>query len=331
MKKLLSIIFVLFIFLLSNIFAKNNSVSISFEPLFGLRSGCFTEYVYDNNSVTNEEYHLSLLDWKIKNVPYLGASIDYSSEKFIIAFNYKKFFLGDFGTMEDSDWTQDYGYSTGNSLLKTNFSEHDIELINGMNLNLDLRRIINLSEFIIIMPSIGLSLEKYSFDGNDGYFMYGINLSGYESSYYPYNDPVNSKKGVFNGKVISLERIDFYTWMGVDLLLKSPSKRFSVYLSAAISPYTYLYAFDSHYLRGLYFRDTSTGSFSAYKGTISLQFNLNNFLGIKFEVNGLFTKEIKGTEEVSQVSPDYGYVYAGEGIGAATKYFDMQLSCVMKF
>lgn len=316
-----------------SLFAAEN-FSFSLEPVIGIKNGYIYEYVFSNNSKTGKEYKLSQLDWNMKKTFFYGIHGDIKKDKSLISIEFKTIAPGVHGKMKDYDWAQDYGYKTGNSDLLTNYSEHDNELLKGINLSLFTKRPFSLSSSFKITPGIGLTFEYYSFDGKNGFSQYGNPRSpGQESSYYEYNDPTNSYRNNFSGTVISLERKDIYTWLGLDIEFSLLNNKIKFLIGAYVSPYTYLYAFDSHYLRTprLYFKDISQGFFSSYKGNVSIAFTPNDFFGLKFSVSGLITKEIHGTEEYTSGSPDNSYIYVGEGIGAGTKYLDLSLSCTFIF
>lgn len=337
-KNLLTIFAVLTVY--SSLSAKDNKWSVDLQPCFGFRNGTFIEYVYSKNSLTGQEYHLSQLNWNIKNSAYLGASVETKISSFNINAEIKGFIPDTSGNMDDSDWLQDAGYKTGNSSIKTNYSEHTLDFTQGLNFDIFASYEFKCGKVFSISPAVGFTYERYSFDGIDGNYWYGYNKLDRPQSeldkghYYSYDALGHRKAGVFSGKVISLTRDDYYTWLGVKAKIKTSDERWIFTLNAFVSPYTFIDTRDHHWLNrspnGTYYADLSTGYFSAFKGNISAAFMFNKTAGIKATFNALYTLELHGVEYITY-SENGKYEYSNSNIGAGSKYFDYQLSAVIKF
>lgn len=320
-------------------FSQSKNFSFELEPFFGIRNGVLNEYVYSKNSKTGEEYYLSLLNWNITNSLYSGFSADFGFRDFHVSGDLKALLPNDFGSMNDSDWLQDVGYKTGNSNVKTNYSVHDMSLIEGFNIGVKAFYDFHPVKSLTIAPSVGFSYETYSMMGKNGTYYYGksngsIPGGNTKYSYFSYDDAAHRTTGPFNGNVIKLEREDYYTWIGFNVLYTTPDSHWDFGLSADVSPWTYLVSRDTHFLNngttGTYYLDVGGQAFSAFRGTIFAQFNLNNLMALKLSGNGLCTTEIKGIEYTSS-TVDGPYKKNGAVIGSASRYLDFQVSAKMKF
>lgn len=313
-------------------FADGKNFSFSIEPCFGIRNGVLDEFVYENAVNDNREYHLSILNWELRNSLYYGVDVDAGFSNFHIVASWKSLIPCASGRMYDSDFLQDYYYGTNQTDVKTNWSVHDNYLISGLNLALALKYEFNVNKNFSISPVIEVSYENYFFKAKDGTAFYGESLVGYDEwyHYYPYDDVENITVSKLPGDNVDLRRNDFFTWIGFETLFFTNDRRFIFSLSLACSPYTYIYAHDSHLLRDIYFIDISQGVFSVFKGKTFVQFNITETVGVKLSVSGLFSAELKGEEYLSY---SYNGLYKKQStvVGAASKYFDAQISAVVSF
>lgn len=335
MKKISLGIFISLLFC-SRFFSQEKIFSISIEPFFAVRHGYLSEYVYSNSSVDGSQYYLSLLDWNIACNPYLGISADAKIWKFRVNTDCKFLIPGETGTLCDSDWKQDADYKTGNTSLKTNYSEHDNYLSDGMNFSAKLLFDFFPAPRFSISPSLGVGFEYYSMIGKNGIAWYGNPKDtgkGYFYSYndlnfYGYNDLNNRKLVYFNGDVIKLERNDYYAWLGFDIRYATKNQKFKFGLCAEISPYTYILSVDTHLKRNTIFIDIAKGYFSSYRGNIFAQYNFSTLLGLKINFDWLYTRELKGYTYIKEGNSNF--VKGGES-GASTRYFDFRISVLLNF
>lgn len=341
MKKV-CFLFTAFLFFSVKLFAITDNLSLTIEPVAGLRNGILTEYVYSTNSVTGAQYHLSQLDWDIKNAFYTGLNADIRYSNFHLNVGGSFIIPSKNGNIFDYDWLQDDYYETGNTSVKTNYSQHDINLEAGANFNASLRYDFHPAKFIRISPVIEFTYEYYHMYGNDGYLQYGNDKYG--NYYIPsnlqntshefhgcYEEYTTGIKWDSSGSVLELTRYDYYTWIGFDIGFSFFNNRLKLNIEAAFSPYTYLDSRDSHLLTGYYFADLAKGYFSSYKGKISASFNFNQMFGINFSVSGLFTQELKGIEYTSKSKEGPYSLARGSIIGNGSKYFDIVLSATATF
>lgn len=328
------------IFFTATLFSQNKIFSFEIEPLFGIRNGTVSEYVYSKNSQTGSEYHLSLLDWDLKNSLYYGIAGDFGIKDFHASINFKNFIPGESGRLQDSDWLQDTGYHTGRTDIKTNYSVHNNTLLEGLNLEGKIRYNFHPTRSFSLAPTAGVSYENYHFIGANGRKWYGTNnpnvplYDPYNACYYPYNDPEPShvSTGTFSGAVIELERYDFYVWLGLSADYKTADEKWQFGFDFEFSPYTYIISIDSHLERTppRYFLDISEVTFSSFKGNAFAQLNFTKIMALKINLNFLVTGELKGIEYVS--SSRHGkFNRNSSSIGSSTRYFDFQVSAAIRF
>ena len=98
--------FTLFVLLITSFtFAQNKIISVDAKANISLLNGSISEYVFDPASHNTDDV-LSRLDWDVKNVPSVSASVD------LTLFKYAYFNLGasfgfpstPSGNMQDYDW-----------------------------------------------------------------------------------------------------------------------------------------------------------------------------------------------------------------------------------
>jgi len=311
-------------------FSLNNEWGFEIEPYCGVRNTLLNEYVYGKNSQTGEEYQLSLLNWNLKNQVYAGFNTDVRFMDFHLAGNFKGLLQNYKSSMDDSDWMQDAGYKTGNTSIKTNYSEHELNFVQGFNVDAKALYDFKPAKGLTLSPSIAFSYETYTLTANNGTTYYGYGKNGVKYSYFSYDDTAHRSVTQMSGEVIKLERYDYYTWIGFDVKYTTPDNMWKFGISAEISPWAYIFSRDSHEAKGVYYIDIGQGFFSAYRASAFVQFNLDQHCGIKFLADGMITGELKGND---YTSGSYNGTFKNNGpvSGSATRYFDFQLSAVVSF
>lgn len=323
---------IIFLSLFFVVFFESFSKPIQFtiEPNFGVRNGMLTEHVFAKNSITGDEYTLSLLEWDLKSAAYFGIDADVNISNFVIDFGIKVFASTRVGKMIDFDWNQDAGYGTGNTSLKTNFSEHECSLSSGANLELFLKYNFDVSYFTIA-PVIGITFENYKFESHNGWVKYGNTKDGKNVSYYAYNDLENSYSKKVYGNLVNLDRSDLYTWIGVDFSAKFFQSKLSFTGKIAIAPYTIMLANDEHVVRSNYFIDRLSGWGSSVKWEVFMKYQPIDFFGLKFGVSGLSTKVLHGPEYYSTSKNGKYYLLSNSTGGASTQYVDIKFSALFSW
>ena len=159
-KKLFFSLFTLVI--VNFIFAENKIVSVDAKANISLLNGSISEYVFDPASHNTDDV-LSRLDWDVKNVPIVSASVD------LTLFKYAYFNLGaGFGfPSTPSGNMQDYDWLNGTEL--TNYSIHDNFLNSYRNIFVKIGYNFCLPLKITITPFVAYNYEYLGFDSFDGY------------------------------------------------------------------------------------------------------------------------------------------------------------------
>ena len=239
--------FTLFVLLITSFtFAQNKIISVDAKANISLLNGSISEYVFDPASHNTDDV-LSRLDWDVKNVPIVSASID------LTLFKYAYFNLGaGFGfPSTPSGNMQDYDWLNGTEL--TNYSIHDNFLNSYRNFFVKFGFNCYLPLNITVTPFVAYNYEYLGFDGFDGYRKY---------------KKENWQKIEFSGNVISYFQETNAFLVGIKLI--SPVLfNFKIDGEFLISPYaTNINSLDKHYMRQIHFIDLMPRSYQ-------LQSNLN--------------------------------------------------------
>lgn len=159
--------FTLFVLLITSFtFAQNKIISVDAKANISLLNGSISEYVFTPASHNTDDV-LSRLDWDVKNVPIVSASVD------LTLFKYAYFNLGagfgfpstPSGNMQDYDWLN---YDTE----LTNYSIHDNFLNSYRNIFVKIGYNFYLPLKITITLFVAYNYEYLGFDSFDGYTEY---------------------------------------------------------------------------------------------------------------------------------------------------------------
>ena len=260
--------FTLFVLLITSFtFAQNKIISVDAKANISLLNGSISEYVFDPASHNTDDV-LSRLDWDVKNVPIVSASVD------LTLFKYAYFNLGagfgfpstPSGNMQDYDWFNCIPIKTGGFGLPkqygtelTNYSIHDNFLNSYRNIFVKIGYNFYLPLKITITPFVAYNYEYLGFDGLDGYWECKI-LDFY-------------KKVEFSGSVISYFQETNAFLVGIKLI--SPVL-FNLKIDGEflISPYTSnINALDKHHLRQLHFMDLMPWSYQL-QSSLNLSYSI---------------------------------------------------------
>ena len=241
--------FTLFVLLITSFtFAQNKIISVDAKANISLLNGSISEYVFDPASHNTDDV-LSRLDWDVKNVPIVSASVD------LTLFKYAYFNLGagfgfpstPSGNMQDYDWLNCIPKNGGFGLPKqygtelTNYSIHDNFLNSYRNIFVKIGYNFYLPLKITITPFVAYNYEYLGFDSFDGY-------EECKLDYYNYRE-----KEELSGIVISYFQETNAFLVGVKLI--SPVL-FNLKIDGEflISPYTSnINTLDKHHLRQTHF------------------------------------------------------------------------------
>ena len=254
--------FTLFVLLITSFtFAQNKIISVDAKANISLLNGSISEYVFDPASHNTDDV-LSRLDWDVKNVPIVSASVD------LTLFKYAYFNLGagfgfpstPSGNMQDYDWTycfefdfpEEYGTKLTYYSIQDNFlnSYRNIFVKIGYNFYLPLK--------ITITPFVAYNYEYLGFDGFDGYTEYKQH---------------NWQKKELSGNVISYFQETNAFLVGIKLI--SPVL-FNLKIDGEflISPYTSnINALDKHHIRKTHFMDLMPWSYQL-QSSLNLSYSI---------------------------------------------------------
>ena len=254
--------FTLFVLLITSFtFAQNKIISVDAKANISLLNGSISRYVFDPDSHNTDDV-LSRLDWDVKNVPIVSASVD------LTLFKYAYFNLGagfgfpstPSGNMQDYDWTycfefdfpEEYGTNLTYYSIQDNFlnSYRNIFVKIGYNFCLPLK--------ITITPFVAYNYEYLGFDGFDGYRKY---------------KKENWQKIEFSGNVISYFQETNAFLVGIKLI--SPVL-FNLKIDGEflISPYTSnINALDKHHIRKTHFMDLMPWSYQL-QSSLNLSYSI---------------------------------------------------------
>ena len=245
--------FTLFVLLITSFtFAQNKIISVDAKANISLLNGSISEYVFDPASHNTDDV-LSRLDWDVKNVPIVSASVD------LTLFKYAYFNLGagfgfpstPSGNMQDYDWLN---YDTE----LTNYSIHDNFLNSYRNIFVKIGYNFYLPLKITITPFVAYNYEYLGFDGFDGYRKY---------------KKENWQKIEFSGNVISYFQETNAFLVGIKLI--SPVL-FNLKIDGEflISPYTSnINALDKHHIRKTHFMDLMPWSYQL-QSSLNLSYSI---------------------------------------------------------
>ena len=245
--------FTLFVLLITSFtFAQNKIISVDAKANISLLNGSISEYVFDPASHNTDDV-LSRLDWDVKNVPIVSASVD------LTLFKYAYFNLGagfgfpstPSGNMQDYDWLN---YDTE----LTNYSIHDNFLNSYRNIFVKIGYNFYLPLKITITPFVAYNYEYLGFDSFDGYRKY---------------KKENWQKIEFSGNVISYFQETNAFLVGIKLI--SPVL-FNLKIDGEflISPYTSnINALDKHHIRKTHFMDLMPWSYQL-QSSLNLSYSI---------------------------------------------------------
>ena len=246
--------FKLFVLLITSFtFAQNKIISVDAKANISLLNGSISEYVFTPASHNTDDV-LSRLDWDVKNVPIVSASVD------LTLFKYAYFNLGaSFGfPSTPSGNMQDYDWLNGTEL--TNYSIHDNFLNSYRNIFVKIGYNFYLPLEIIITPFVAYNYEYLGFDSFDGYTAFK-------------EDDTWQKDEELSGIVISYFQETNAFLVGVKLI--SPVL-FNLKIDGEflISPYTTnINALDKHYMRQLHYIDLMPWSYQL-QSSLNLSYSI---------------------------------------------------------
>lgn len=315
--------FTLFVLLITSFtFAQNKIISVDAKANISLLNGSISEYVFTPDSHNTDDV-LSRLDWDVKNVPIVSASVD------LTLFKYAYFNLGasfgfpstPSGNMQDYDWLNCIPIKNGGFGLPkqygtelTNYSIHDNFLNSYRNIFVKIGYNFYLPLKITITPFVAYNYEYLGFDGFDGYRKY---------------KKENWQKIEFSGNVISYFQETNAFLVGIKLI--SPVL-FNLKIDGEflISPYTSnINALDKHHIRKTHFMDLMPWSYQL-QSSLNLSYSIQKHHKIFVQGFLQYIPVSKGndffrdTDENGNYTPTYWTII--ESVQGGTSRFLWQIS-----
>lgn len=175
---------------------------------------------------------------------------------------------------------------------KTNYSESDNALNNGMQFNCTSSWCIKLTrEVFFLYPFASFEWELLDFHAQNGSGVYADAATLASNGGKP--------KEYETGELcdIDYKRSTIFTWIGTELVI-CPTDRFAFAFAFAISPYTYIESLDIHDAPEgedkRQYIDRTNGWFSAYRFSTGASFQVSERTSIVLDVKTTFTRQLKG-------------------------------------
>lgn len=213
---------------------------------------------------------LSQLDWQLENLPSIFFDISATFDShFFINFDFNTILSGEYGTMEDYDWTIE---SKPEHL--TNYSIHilNVKSLTDTKLNFGYKFSFNTKHHLSITPQIGFQVFTFDFEGVSGYKMY--EKENWTKVYWPKNE-------------IVIEYIQAYFAPRFSFLIDYDISRFfEIILGGGILYCPKYDAYDLHESKSTYYNDKIQGAWNL-DGKLGwyLKFNDMNKLGFQVKIN----------------------------------------------
>lgn len=314
--------------------AKAGNFSLEIEPLFGLKSGQFDEFVFLKNSDYGDD-KLSELNWEIRHEYYAGIKL---KGGFRNVFAETSFFAGipsEVGEMKDSDWLNILATATGaeDYQYKTNYSESDNFLKYDFSCDLKAGYVFHLPEFkslrTSVKPFLGFQYKNIKFDGKNGTAWYGTAENGI---YTKWNDTEKQILKEFSGKVISYERQSSIFWIGADSEFEF-LEDFSFFAGFKVSPYLYCESVDEHFLKDSDYLDVTPGFFAAFDFSLGAEYKITERQSLCLCAEYFHMRTLRG-DDYTKTSSQKKFSSSNKSSevdgGAAEHYLAVSLSCKFK-
>lgn len=310
---------------------KTQGWNFGIEPIFGIRFGKEGEIVWANNSKDGERYKLSELEWEYTPAWYLGGKIFANYKRFEVSSISKFFMPTHCGTMKDSDWLQDSYYGTGNTSIKTNYSESENHIHEAFDLELSFAFKFYPTYFLTLRPKISASYQRMKFRAIGGTLWYGhdengvaFNQNSYKGSYHSYDSEYATMATIEDGTtVIKYDTRNIYLWTGIqaDFI---PNKKIVLSLALEAAPILYMLSYDSHTLREIDYKQFSISAFFAVRPSFNAIFSFNDFISLALNFCGVFTGMTEGPNFLKENAITYTEIY--NSAGGYSMYFDAGIS-----
>ncbi|MBC6720628.1 omptin family outer membrane protease [Treponema sp. Marseille-Q4130] len=295
--------------------------SVAVTPLFSVEYGTIDEFVYKKD-VDGNYKKISELDWDIKPALYFGGAVGVLWK----ALSIQGFARGAVpmrsGNMEDSDWKT-------LTDLKTTYSIHKNMLASSYAFGGQISYAFQIADTFAIRPFCGVDYSRIAFKARNGRAWEGYDILTHTG--VAWNDPT-AKPYVPLG--IDYTREEVHTWFGVSFDTFFNNK-FTLALSFAFAPYTYIQALDHHYggsgtSSDRYFADILHGWFSSYRFGAEAVYAFNKNISLSLAFSWMLTRRIRGaTYEATRPTGSWHGTDDAEG-GASRSTGEISLGCTYR-
>lgn len=300
-----------------------SDLSLDVEPFTGFHFGVQDEFVY--TSKNSGEKKLSELNWDQNKLFVYGATV-HASWKNIRFFGGLGSAAGsECGIVRDSDWLNAANQNDPElDKIKTNYSESNSNLRKYFNANFGMAVDFALNPGNSISPFAMIDYYHTEFYAQDLVYQYAQrDNDGIYGSYE------TAEKKFVSGEIISLERLEYLTWLGLAYNLNT-TDRLTFMLSGAVCPYVYVSSLDIHKTNSKYFLDEMEGMFCGARGMIGLKYDITSRIVLSFRVQGFVVTSDRGiTKTKNGKNGKYSESSGGSGFGLETG--DIQLGVRTKF
>lgn len=310
---------------------KTQGWNFAIEPIFGMRFGKEGEIVWAKNSRNGKRYKLSELEWEYTPAWYLGGKVFANYKRFEITSTSKFFMPTHCGTIKDSDWLQDAYYGTGNTSVKTNYSESENHISSAFDFELSFAFKFYPTHFLTLRPKISASYQRMKFNAVGGTLWYGHDENGvaftqnnYKGPYYSWDSDEASIAKIKDGTTaIKYDTRNIYLWTGIqaDFI---PTKKIVLSIALEAAPLVYMLSYDSHILTESDYKQRSISAFLAVRPSFNAVFNLTDLISIALNFNGVFTGETEGLNFLKENAMSYTRI--ANNAGGYSMYFDAGIS-----
>ena len=240
------------------------------------KSTTIEAYYYPRKKESDNYKLMSLLEWNQNPSFFAGieGTAGYKNNILKLRGNFK--FPGQTGKMYDSDYTE-----TG---IKFNYSINNETLISGLDLSTSFSHSFSFTLFTL-EPEFSVNWSYFSIEARDGYGWYGGSSHTTDSKTHAWNDPEShfypDGKLHLAGVDYTGHTIAFFLGMNIS---KTIWGTWENSIGMFVSPFTYIYAKDSHVGKVKYFttEDMIFNYFNNFRINYKTSFKLNKKVFLNF-------------------------------------------------
>ena len=296
-----------------------NFFGLEVTPFFTIRSGSQYEYVYTNTY--SDGATLSLLDWQQNPVLFEGAKAAIRLGRFSLSGQASAAVPGtDAGFVTDYDWKNlELTHDTTLQKICTNYSKSTCTVNADYFLSARALFCLKKTHSFSISPFAELEYTYSHYQADGGILKYGAK----DSKTNTYSSYETAEEESMTGTVLSLQRIEYFTWAGLELKWDT-FRGTKILFEIAACPYANIQSLDYHALRYTYFLDLMEGFFCGIKASLGLETELTKRLSLCINAQILDTSTIDGNTRVKSYSSKYfsDFISSKKDCGSSFSFFD---------